>query len=252
MDGIESIHSSCADSASPSYTPTETGTGRSFSADPKPQGTQSSRRPTSPGSRKSEQEASNSFSSASSVPNSNTTKPSEPCSSDYRTSHHTSHSHRSSPKPHSTMPSSADSNGRSRPSRSRTSKSYDNLRDPPRSYSPSHPSPSSADRFHNSRTSHVPSHSKSQDNLRDPPRTSHESGRVPSPTAYDPKSEASNRSKNNRTAQEADPTFNSPKSHSRSRRDAKSWQSRTDKYLQPVIPRATSKLHKKPPLSLGE
>ncbi|OAX42473.1 DnaJ-domain-containing protein [Rhizopogon vinicolor AM-OR11-026] len=251
MDGIESMHSFCGDSASPSHTPTETGTARSHSADPKPQATQPPRRPTSSGSRKNEQEAPNSFSSASSVPGSNAAKPSQPFSSDNKTSHHSSRDHHSSPKTYSTQPSSAGSNGHSRSNRTRTSKSYDNLRDPPRASSPSHASPSSAGRFHSSR-SNAPSHSKSHDNLRNPPCNSHESGQVPSPTADGPKSETSNRSKNNHTAQEAAPTFNSPKGGLRSPRDAKSWRSRTDKYSQPVIPRMTSKLQKRSPLGLGE
>jgi hypothetical protein len=228
----------------------ETGTARSSPADPKPQ--EAPRRPTSSGSWKSEQAAPNPFPSASSTPSSSTSRASQPCSSDNQTFRHASHDHHSSPKSHSTKPSSAGSSGGSHRSRTRTSKSYDNIRNPSRSPSPGQASPSSADRFHTSRTSDAPSHSKSHENLRDCPRNSHESGQVHPSTAHGSKPEASIGSKNNHTTQEAGPTFNSPKGGSRGFGDAKSWRSRSDKLSQPVIPRTTSKLHKRSPLGLGE
>lgn len=250
MAGIESMHSSCGDSVSPTYTPTESHTPRSSSPDPTPQPTQSSRRPTLSSLWKSEHTAPNTSPFSSSAASSGTAEPSQPRSPDSKTSYHTSHDHHSSPKPHSTKPSSAGSNGSngsSRTSQIPTSKLYDNLRDP-RSSSPGQGSHSSAGRFHVA----VPSHSKSRDYLRDHPRSLHESGQVPPSTAYGPRPEASNRSKNNHITQEAGPTYNSPKGGLRGSRDAKRWQSRTDKYSQPVIPPTASKLHKRSTLGLGE
>jgi len=247
MAGPGSMPSSCGDSASPAYAPTESDTARSFPPDPIPQATQSSRRPTSPGLWKNVHTI---HPFASSARSSSSAHSSRPRSSDGKTSFHASHDHHYIPKPSSTNPSSAGSDNSSRASRIPTAKSYDNLRHP-RSSSPVPASPLSAGHFHNSRTSNAPTKTKSHDNLRDRLRNSYESGQMPPSTAYGPRSETSNRSKNNHTVKEARPTYNSPKGGSHLK-DAISSRSRVGKNSQPVIPPTASKLHKRPPVGLGE
>ncbi|KAG0706743.1 hypothetical protein DFH29DRAFT_899796 [Suillus ampliporus] len=244
MDGTESMDPSCGDSSSPSFTPTETGTARSSSAEPKPQAnTQSSRRTRSSGSQKSEQ-VSNPSPSAS-VPSSDTQKPSQPCSSDDK------HDDHSNPKHH--FPNSSSTGSHGSRSRSRT-KSYDTLRELPRPSAPglAPSSATSACRSHNSHTTIIP-HSKSHDNLRDPSHNSRESqsGQVPPPAPCDPKSETSSRSKNNHT-QGAGPTFTYSKGRAHGSSDAKPSRSQIGNFSQPVIPPSSSKLHKLSRLGLGE
>ncbi|KAG1739184.1 uncharacterized protein EDB91DRAFT_397116 [Suillus paluster] len=248
MDGTESTDPSCGDRASPSFTPTETGTVRSSSVEPNPQAlnTQASRRTTSSGSQNSAQ-APNPFPSAS-VHSSDTEKLSQPRSSDDKPTHHASHDHHFNPKHHFPKSSSTGSNGSRSRSRSRT-KSYDNLRGSPRSATPVQP-PSSTTSAGRSRSSHTSNISplKSHDNLRDLSRNTRESqsGQVPPLAACgDSKSDTSTRSKNN---QGAGPTF----TYSKGRSDGKLSRSQTGNFSQPVIPPPSSKLHKLSRLGLRE
>ncbi|KAG1750875.1 hypothetical protein EDB19DRAFT_1904271 [Suillus lakei] len=247
MDGTESMDPSCGDGVSPLFTPTESGTARSFSAEPRPQANaQSFRHTKSSSSQKSEQTPDPLFST--SVPGSDAEKLSQPCSPDDKTTHHAPYDHHPNLKHQTHKPCSTSSNG-SR-SRSRT-KSYDNLRDLPRPSAPDQApsSATSASRSHSSRTS-IP-HSKSHDHLRDPSRNSHkpQSGQVPPPVPRDPKSETSNRSKNN-PGPGSTSTYS--KGRSRGSSDAKPLRSQTGNFSQPVIPPTSSKLHKLSRRGLGE
>ncbi|KAG2154025.1 DnaJ domain-containing protein [Suillus clintonianus] len=237
MDGTESVDPSCGDSVSPFSTPTESDTARTYSAEPRPQANaQPSHRTTSSGSQKNEQTP-NLFST--SVPGSDAEKLSQSRSSDDNTAHYASHDHHSNPKNYSCSTGSNGSRSRSR------TKSYDNLRDLPRP-SAHDQAPSSASRSHSSRTSNVP-HSKSHDNLRDSSRSREpQSGQTPPSVPRDPKSETSNRSKNN---QGAGPTSTYSKGRPR---DAKPLRSQTGHFSQPVIPPTSSKLHKFSRRGLGE
>jgi len=246
MDGTESVDPSCGDSVSPLYTPTESGTAQSSFREPRPQANaQSSRHTKSSSSQKSEQTPNLFFST--SVPGSNADSFSQP-SSDDKTTHYASHDRHSNLKHHSRKPCSTGSNG-SR-SRSRT-KSYDSLRDLPRPFTPvqAPSSVTSASRSHSSRKT-IP-HSKSHDNLHDPSLNSHEprSGQVPAPVSRDPKSETSNRSKNN---QGTGSTSIYSKGHSHGSNDVKPLRSQTGNFSQPVIPPTSSKLHKLSRRGLGE
>lgn len=247
MDGTESMDPSCGDSVSPLSKPTESGMAHNSSAELRPQANaQSSRHTKSSGSQKSEQTP-NLFSSTS-VPGSDAEKLSQPCSSDDKTTHYASHDHHSNSKPHCQKPCSTGSSG-SR-SRSRTN-SYDHLRDLPRPSAPNQApsSTTSASRSHSSRTS-IP-RSKSHDNLRDPSFNSREpqSGQVAAPVSRDPKSEFSNRSKNNRGAGS---TSIYSKGRTRGSNYAKPLRSTTGNFSQPVIPPTSSKLHKLSRRGLGE
>lgn len=245
MDGTEGMVPSCRDSVSPLSTPTESGTAKSSSAEPRPQANaQLSRHTKSSGSQKSEQTLNQSSSTF--VPGSDAEKLSQPSSSDDKTTHYASHDHHSNLKHHSHKPSSTGSNG-SR-SRSRT-KSYDNLRDLPSAHDQAPSYATSASRSHSSRTN-IP-HSKSHDNLRDLSLNSHEpqSGQAPAPVSRDPKSETSSRSKNN---QGAGSTSIYSKGRTRIPNGAKSLRSQTGNFSRPVIPPTSSKLHKLSRRGLGE
>lgn len=248
MDGTESMDPSCGDSVSPLFTPTESSTARSSSAEPRPQANaQSSRHTKSSGSQRSEQTP-NLFSSTS-VPGSDAKKNPQPCSPDDKTIHYASYAHHPNLTHHSHKPCSTGSNG-SR-SRSRT-KSYDNLRDLPRPFAPDQApsSATSASRSHSTSRTSIP-HSKSHDNLRDPSRNSNEpqSRQAPPSVLRDPKSETSNWSKNNKGAGS---TLIYSKGRTRGSNDAKPLRSQTGNFSQPVIPPTSSKLHKLSRRGLGE
>lgn len=241
MNGTESMDPSCGDSVSPLFTPTESGTAQSRSAEPRPQANaQSSRHTKSSSSQKSEQTP-NPFSSTS-VPGSDAEKFSQPRSSDDKTTHYASHDHHFNLKHHSHKSCSTGSNGSC--SRSRT-KSFDSLRDLPRPFAPNQApsSVTSASRSHSSRTT-IP-HSKSHDKLRGASLNSHEprSGQAPAPVSRDPKS---NWSKNNQGAGSTS-IYSKGRTH-----DAKLLRSQTGNFSQPVIPPTSSKLHKPPRRGLGE